>query len=136
MQSTLIPVNSLNVRGVSDNLKTVHKDRLRSPVLEASLRRKELCFCLGVNGTSGKAEERGRGESIWEHEKHCWEEISLLRVSQNTLSSVRAMLPDRCPRAGSRLEGARRRPGMGSKREVWVAEEAEENTSQQVLAQS
>lgn len=86
-ESTLLSVNSLNVRGVSDNLKTIHRDRLRSPVLEASLRQKELCFCLIVNDTSGKAEERERGESIWEHKKHCYQEISLLRVSQNILSS-------------------------------------------------
>lgn len=44
------------------NLKTIHSNTLRSQVLEASLRLKELC-CLGaVNETSGKAEKKEWGK--------------------------------------------------------------------------
>lgn len=40
-----------------------HSDRLRSQVLEASLKLKELCFYLGaVNETSGKAEKKEWGK--------------------------------------------------------------------------
>lgn len=60
LESTLIVLMS---EGVSNNLKTIHSDKLRSHVLEISLRRKKLCFYFGtVNETSGKAEKKEWGK--------------------------------------------------------------------------
>lgn len=58
--------------------------------------------------------------------------MSLLRVSRHFLYSDHVVLPEQGPWARSRLEGAKRRPRTHSKRETWVAEEAEENMSQEV----
>lgn len=135
LESTLISVKSITVWGVSDNLKTIHSNRLRSQVLEASRAEGTVLLSWCSKWNPRESWEKRMGQVPPGNVKACWQKISLLKVSQNILYSDHVVPPDQYPRARSRLEGAKRRPRIESKGEAWVAEEAEESMSQAVLAQ-